>query len=288
MIRLSVNVLTSVVILLKRIVLYPFDSVKELSLIRIFQLDTENIFSLACACNWAFLDTAGHPALTERGHEIVALDKQNQNIQYFRIMLTDYIMKICPIWRNRIPYGRAEAVIFMTKDEKSCFCEANLLAEQPSSDIVNWWDEIAYDLRARNDEQYTIIGRKGEQLTINYERERTSVIPKWVSIDSNLSGYDVKSQIDRNDRTPILIEVKTSMEKLGNACCHISSREWLTAQASDSYVFYLWCLNSEVKKLAIILPQLLEPFIPTNNQSGEWESVRIPFICFEDKFLEVI
>ena len=285
MIRLSVNVLTSAVILLKRMTIYPFSSVSELSQSRASQIDTEDILSFVCDCRWAEIDTNGRPILTTQGYAIVSLN--NNYTEYLRLMLADYIINIIPIWGNRIPYGRSEAAIFMTKDEKACFYEANLLKKQPDAEVVSWWDKISDDLRAKDNEHKTVIGRQGEQYSINYERERTSVEPNWVSIDSNLSGYDIRSQIGKSDSRPMLIEVKTSLEKLDNAYFHITSREWLTAQASGSYMFYLWCLYGAKRKLAIISPYLVKPYIPTNNQSGEWESVKIPFSCFRKEFKEI-
>ena len=267
--------------------MYPFSSVNELSQMKDSQIDAKDILSFACDCKWAKIDSTKRPALTPQGDAIVSLKNNNLYSEYLRLMLADYIMTIIPIWGNRIPYGRSEATIFMTKDEKACFYEAKLLNEQPNPDVVSWWDRISDYFRSKDDENKTAIGRQGERCTIKYERKRTLVAPKWMSIESNLSGYDIMSQIGKDDNRPMLIEVKASIDKLDNAYFHITSREWLTAQASASYEFHLWCLNEEIKKLAVIKPHLVELYIPTNNHSGEWESVKIPFSCFRKEFKEI-
>ena len=68
-----------------------------------------------------------------------------------------------------------------------------------------------------------------------------------------------------------------------NAYCHISINEWETASRTKNYLFYLWIIGSK-NLLAIIDCKKIAPFIPTNNLSGEWESVKIPFNCFSELF----
>jgi hypothetical protein len=288
MIRLSVNVLTSIVTLLKRIEMFQFSSVGELRLInQVAQIDNEDLFSLACTCNWAMKDKDSKPLLTERGRKISTLNKNGAYSEYLHIMLFDYILSAHPIWANRIPYGRTEATIFMTKDEKACFFEANLLNELPSSDIVTWWDNLADNLRLEVERHKIDIGRQGEQLTIYYERKRTMEEPKWVAIDSNLAGYDIKSQKSEINNSTLLIEVKTSYEELENAFCYLSVREWTTALTAKDYLFHFWCLSGGRKRIAVVLPSQVDRYVPTNNLSGKWESVKIPFACFKNDFIEV-
>lgn len=54
-----------------------------------------------------------------------------------------------------------------------------------------------------------------------------------------------------------------------------------------TYVFHLWCLSNSKKMLAVISPDELLPYIPTNNLEGQWESAKIPFSCFEGQFVEI-
>ena len=108
-----------------------------------------------------------------------------------------------------------------------------------------------------------------------------------MSIDSNLAGYDIKSQMSKDNSGPLLIEVKASTFALGQAEFHITSHEWNVALTSRAYVFHLWCLFGNKKMLAIISPSDVMPYIPTNNLEGQWESANIPFSCFENKFVEI-
>ena len=202
-------------------------------------------------------------------------------------MLTDYVLKCAPIWANRIPYGRREATIFMTKDERACFADAGLLSDHLDAGIIDWWDTIATHIRMQTKQSKIGTGRLGERNTIKYERSRTNVDPMWMSIDSNLLGYDIKSQVSKNDPGTLLIEVKASTFTLSRAEFYVTSNEWNVAITSGAYVFHLWCLSDGKKMLAILSPDEILPYIPTNNLDGQWETVKIPFLCFEDKFVEI-
>ena len=113
-------------------------------------------------------------------------------------MLADYVLKTAPIWSNRIPYGRREATIFMSKDEKACFADAGLLSDHLDTGIITWWDTIATKIRTQDQQAKNETGRLGERNTIKYERNRTNSEPIWMSIDSNLAGYDIKSRVSED------------------------------------------------------------------------------------------
>lgn len=288
MIRLSVNVLTSATALLKCLDTYHFSSLSELAYAKIASISAEDIFDFAKECGWVGEnENENEPFLTRRGFGLLRLQEQGLTSELNRQMLMDYIIKIAPIWSNRIPYGRSEAAIFMTKDEKACFIEAGLLLEQLDISIVDWWDTIASQIQARSQQAKNDTGRVGERNSIKYERNRTASEPKWMSVDSNLAGYDIKSRLSKDDLDALLIEVKASTFTLTQASFHVTSHEWNVALTSAAYVFHLWCLSENKKLLAIISPDEVQPYIPTNNLVGEWESAKIPFSCFENKFVEI-
>lgn len=286
MIRLSVNVLSSAILLLHQLEIYYFASLTELTYMKIASISVEDIFEFSRNCGWV-CESGNIPALTTRGKEFLKLYDQGLQSDLNRAMLTDYVINASPLWSNRIPYGRSEAAIFMTKDEKACFTEAGLLSDQLDSGIVEWWDSIAGRIRAKAQQSQNHTGRIGESNTIKYERARTNSEPKWMSIDSNLAGYDVKSKLSADDHRALLIEVKTSTCSLDQAYFYVTSHEWSVAQTSPAYVFHLWCLSGNKKLLAVISPDDIYPYIPTNNLAGKWESAEIPFICFESYFVEV-
>ena len=128
MIRLSINVLTSSVTLLKRLQTYHFASLSELSYSKVASICAEDIFTFSSNCGWV-LENKDSLTLTQRGVEILSLYDKGCHMDLKRNMLLDYLLNSAPIWSNRIPYGRREAAIFMSKDEKSCFADAGLLSE---------------------------------------------------------------------------------------------------------------------------------------------------------------
>ena len=251
-----------------------------------FSVDRDALLDVAITCNWIVSD-GDNLLLTDRGRKILACKSYGMPPELLKLMLEDYVIGAKPIWRNRIPYGRKEATIFMSKDEKACFQEAGLLVEMPTKDVISWWDHISDIIR--NEKQQTLLstGRSGEEYTLEYEQIRTNAIPKWISIDSNLAGYDVLSKASAEDNSTLLIEVKSSSEDIDYACFYLSRNEWNVASTSSNYLFYLWHITPYKKLLAVLSPQLIEGYIPVDRLSGEWESVSIPFRDFRACFTEV-
>ncbi len=286
MLRLSANVISSAILLLHRLESYHFSSLTELAYAKISFINVEDVFDFSQGCGWV-CKRGNAPVVTSRGKEILNLYHQGLNIELKRLMLTDYIIKMSPVWSARVPYGRSEAAIFMTNDERACFSEAGLLAERLDYSIVEWWDAVANRLRARDQQRRSDIGRIGETNSIRYERKRTNSDPKWMSVDSNLVGYDIQSKLSVDDDRTLLIEVKTSTTPLDQSMFHVTSHEWNVALTSPAYVFHLWHLIGDKKFLAIVSPDDINPYIPDNNLTGEWENVKIPFSSFKDKFFEL-
>lgn len=286
MIRLSMNVLSSARVFLNYIENYKFLTLSDLAYSRIASINAEDIFAFSYGCGW-ISENENVLTLTERGVELLCLQKQGMETDLKRQMLMDYLLKFAPIWSSRIPFGRRETAIFMSKDERACFVDAGLLSDHIDSGVVNWWDTIAIRIKIQTQRARNETGRLGEQNTMEYEKERTEANPMWMSIDSNLVGYDIKSQVSKENPEVLLIEVKTSTCALRQAAFHVTSHEWNVALSSGAYVFHLWCLSGNKKKLAIVSPSEIRPYIPTNNLDGQWESAIVPFSCFEDKFVEI-
>lgn len=283
MIRLSVDVIWSSHVLLKRISEYTIQTAEDIYIRGLSPVCVDTLMDLALTCRWI-----------ARSNETFVLSEQGQTLvnakeftEQARIILSDYICYITPAWARRIPYGRQEAFIFMTKDEQACFYEAGLMDENPGEAVVGWWDQISSFLRRAEENRKTEVGRKGEQLTILYEQLRTGRQPQWISLDSNLSGYDVISQQTKENSSTLLIEVKSSEKSIATADFFVSINEWHTASNTENYRFYLWCFYGGKKQLAVITPQQLLHYIPTNNKSGEWQTVRIPFVSFSEAFKDI-
>ncbi len=288
MIRLSMNVISSATKLLKYLndeIARTVDEVR--TLYKIGDIDVEDLTEMLQKCEMIAISNDNCWGITDSGYFVVKeVEKCNYENAY-RIMLEKYILLVAPLWSKRIPSGRNEAIIFMTKDEKACFFEASLINDNPSDDEILWWDHVSELMRKESDENKVKIGRTGEKLTLLYEEKRTGVKPKWMAIDSNLLGYDVQSICSSEGKQlPLFIEVKTSSLSINEAFCHISSHEWEVSRSAPAYMFYFWSIYGSYNRIARVSKKDLEPHIPCNNNDGAWESVKIPFRAFEEKFVE--
>ena len=165
MIRLSMNVLSSARVFLSYIENYKFLTLSELAYSRIASINAEDIFAFSSGCGW-ISENENVLALTERGFELLWLQKQGMETDLKRQMLMDYLLKFAPIWSSRIPFGRRETAIFMSKDERACFVDAGLLSDHIDSGVVNWWDTIAIQIKTQTQRARNETGRLGEQNTI--------------------------------------------------------------------------------------------------------------------------
>ena len=150
--------------------------------------------------------------------------------------------------------------------------------------MVEFWDALAARARGQTDDRLLAIGREGERLTINHEKQRTGSEPKWISIENNQDGYDVLSIVDTKDRRQLSIEVKAS--KLGRAgIIHITRNEWQRALDSQSHVFHIWDLSDATSlELAVVGREHLEDHVPLNRGDGKWESTAVPIKSFDFLF----
>ena len=224
-------------------------------------------------------------SITPTGLLVLSLfDGNTISHELWKVILDNYIRTCSPIWSKRIPYGRKEAFLFMNKEEKRCFVSAGLINSYDKN-VISWWDTIANMERQQLSAQQEEAGRTGEYLTMAYEKIRTGKEPDWCSVETNLSGYDILSYRDNNNSARILIEVKSSDLPVSDASFHVSKREWEISQLSNNqgrYFFYLWSLQDN--SLAIVPQNEVFPHIPTNNSSGQWLDVKIPFSVFFDHF----
>ena len=89
--------------------------------------------------------------------------------------------------------------------------------------------------------------------------------------------------IDRQNKVFQLTSRGYSLFANNRTYCHITANEWHTAQNSKCYKFYFWLIGAS-NKLATLDPYQIAPYIPTNNATGTWESVKIPFSSFSEHF----
>ncbi|WP_207435388.1 DUF3883 domain-containing protein [Sabulibacter ruber] len=231
----------------------------------------EKILQVAFKCNWISLDGVGTLSLSKRGNEIAVLEYRDAIL----LQLEDMILNFNPTWASLLPKGREEAKQFLPEDVFQCFKEAGLFGVL-NDNLIKYWDRISIAYRSYSNQKMLEIGRKGERLSLEYERQRTNAAPLWQSLESNLSGFDILSVVDRSCSDKLSIEVKSTTSKLEYATFYISKNEWETAENTKNYLFHLWVLEP-TPNLFIISKDAMSQHIPQNNGNGTWQSVNISF-----------
>lgn len=283
---ISVGRLSETLLLLSSVKNYSCNTFADVDHLTIcFGINKRAAYEFAIQCQW-LKETEGSFSFTNRGDDLVlAFKTLGLSAFVWRTALYDYISICRPAWSNMIPNGRKEVYLFMTNDEKRCFNEAGLM-ESADNDTVEWWDKVAALFRDMGQEILEDIGREGERKTLLYEEKRTGAKPRWESIDSNLSGYDIASKKERGSGESILIEVKSSLKELKDARMLITRNEWDVASCDYNihrYYFYLWLLG-KTSRLAIIPAVQLNKHVPNDVGGGQWKILEVPFDLFKYDF----
>ena len=256
-----------------------------------YGINKKTALCFALQCKWVEMVNSTEYAMTPYGERLLRSFNNMQICEdMYRDILFNYICVCKPIWAKRIPYGRFEAYRIMSDDEQLCFKKAGLMRDPVTRTEVDWWDSLAELERVEVAQKKNDIGRSGEELTIDYEKKRTSATPTWESINSNLAGFDIISQVSDTDTSQILIEVKSSPKQIQDASFFVTRNEWEFASNEynkNRYFFYLWLLNGTSARLAIISVSEIEKHIPLENGQGEWSETIIPFSAFEKSFISV-
>jgi hypothetical protein len=165
------------------------------------------------------------------------------------------------------------------REVRQCFRTAGLLVEEPSRDVVLWWDALCHEIRGIQNFENFMQGRLAEEKSLEHEKARLrrlgiSSEPKWQAIDDNTLGYDILSfKTGGEYPTHLLIEVKSSSRN--PPCIIIARNEWVKAQqAGDNYLFHVWDVRAD--KLYECGVDVIAPHIPTDQGKGEWTNVLVP------------
>lgn len=240
------------------------------------------VLEVAESCNWIQLDIEGNLSVTAKGNEILT---QKDMFHALRVQLKHLIELVKPSWSYLIHKGRKEAFQYFPSDVKQCFKEAELINSY-DRDVIKWWDMLALAVRGQQLDTQLEIGRTGEELSLEYEKNRVNKDPVWQSIESNLTGYDILSVVSLEDPRPLRIEVKASTNVSGSFTFYLTRNEWNVAETSENYLFHLWVL-SETPELFILDKNEIANHVSTNQGNGTWENVKITFSSKELNSLDI-
>lgn len=261
----------------------PFERLRH-EMPRDSRFDNDGVLKLSQELGWIRVNDAGVAVLGPAGGRLLALDATGP--ARLRRALLDYVEVVKPTWAKTAIDGRARTLFFAPAGFAQLMSEA-YLAEGYDDEVVEFWDRLAAIARGQSDIYLSEIGRRGERLTLEYERRRTGVEPIWRSIESNADGYDVLSVVSRDDLGQKQIEVKTSMSGLSGSL-HLTRNEWDMTETMRHHEFQLWALVGDaLPKLAIVSRLEMSAHVPDDKGGGCWREVEIPFGEFADQFATV-
>lgn len=288
---ISVNIVARALIFLSAVKEHNCNRVSDAMKLKLpYGINKSAAFAFAEQCKWLSINE-DFLSISTSGVLIISLfDGDSVSCSLWKQILSDYIEVCHPAWASRIPFGRKEAYLFMNSEEQRCFDEAGLM-HSTDIDVIEWWDNLAQIERSKRNLSLVDIGRTGEALTVRYERQRTGLVPIWVSVESNLAGYDILSYHSSQNHEQLMIEVKTTTSSLDKATFILTRNEWDTALRRNNYeryYFYLWVMNKNGSHLlARISARELAGYIPTDVQNGRWLEAQIPFNSFCGKYQKV-
>jgi len=229
---------------------------------------------------WSQVSTTGLLELTVSGQRVLSL---GTSILRSRRAIEDYVRIHRPAWASASISGRQKLRNYLDSATSQVFIEAGLF-EKADQSIIDFWDRLAADSRGIRDNHNVEIGRKGEQLSLAFERQRTGVDPKWVALESNEDGYDVLSVVDRTDKRLLSIEVKTTAAGLASLA-YFTRNEWETASVRNQHCFHFWDVSKfPVYRLAVLEIREVEPHIALDRGDGLWNSLTVPLRVFQSRF----
>lgn len=236
----------------------------------------KKVLELCQDAQWIQLTDLEKLKLTTGGKEIA---ESLNHIISMRMQLQSIIFHTNPPWGKKAQHGRQELLNFVRPEIKQCFQEAGL-CDGTGEDVVEWWDKLANASRGFRQERLLAIGRIGERLSIDFEKERTEKEPKYIALDTSEPGYDILSVVSRDDASRLCIEVKSSEQNLNQAYFHLSRNEYDNAKLIDNYTIHLWLLDPKGNRQLILPFEVVEKHCPNDRKNGKWGSVIIPFNSF--------
>lgn len=260
----------------------PFERLR-VELPRHERLDNEELLNAIKTLGWVRTNDFGVVVIAPAGDRILSLGSDQKKL---RRALLDYVEVVRPPWIMLSLDGRKRTLSFAPIEFRQSMIEA-YLAEGYDDEVIEFWDRMASIARGQQDIKLSSIGRTGERLTISYEKLRTGCEPIWRSIESNADGYDVMSVVSSSDHAQRQVEVKASTIGLAGSL-HLTRNEWDATETMVHHTLHLWDLkNLNVPKLAIVARSMMSEHVPSDNGSGKWSEIEIPFQVFANLFATV-
>jgi hypothetical protein len=251
---------------------------------RFESLRTEDLLELCQRLQWIRANDAGEAALGPAGDRVLSIGSERQRL---RQALIHYVEIERPDWLQLSLDGRSRCMKFGPTGIVQTISEA-YLAEGYDPDVVAFWDLLAAIARGQRSAALSAIGRRGERLTLDFERRRTGREPVWRSIESNSDGYDVLSVVSKANFARAQIEVKTSTLGLRGSM-HLTRNEWDQTELMSHHSLHLWNIADETRPLLAVVPRSeIAAHVPADGASGRWTGCEIPFSLFEQRFRDVL
>jgi hypothetical protein len=240
----------------------------------------EDLLEFSMRMQWVKAREDGIAALSTRGESLIEVPSVFLKL---RRALTDYVEVEKPQWTALVLDGRARFMAFAPVEFRQTVSEA-YLAEGYEDDVIAFWDLLAGIARGQRGATLSQIGRRGERLTLQYEKLRTGRDPAWRAIESNSDGYDVMSVVASDDPARMPIEVKASTQGM-DGTAHLTRNEWDQTELMRHHTLHFWDLSVNTRPmLAAVARVEIAAHVPTDTGRGKWMEVEIPFAAFKDKF----
>jgi len=240
-------------------------------------------------------------AITSLGKEITSLwDKEEPNSLVIRKLLLPLVIKIMPPWVAFSSKPLKERICAIPERWKEVLRDAELLENPLFDDANKWWATLQHIIMEKDEQRKKVIGEAGENLTMNFERNRlltenqSSLADKikWISKESNEYGFDISSFFGllklshQKPETLMMIEVKsTTSSSDKNFRFFLTRNEWETAEKNiQNYYFYFWRHikitggNIHANGPIILPAYMVKHYVPVDNKkNGKWTECRIDF-----------
>jgi hypothetical protein len=202
--------------------------------------------------------TTGLSKLSSDGEKIISLSEKEEPtplvIRRIAVLLIEIIRPPWIAFANP-DTSMTERAISIPEGWREVLENAGLFETPPSEEVAEWWNSVYRFNEVLLDDLRSKVGKKGEELTISYERRRLINVHRsdladrinWVSQQEDRFGFDVASFMagllpGMVEDAPLLIEVKASTSRSKERIAFdLTRNEWDVAEMNkDNYLFYFW------------------------------------------------